>query len=49
MDTIVNPATDAQAVLMGLDDDPIAAYSRSGYAQRIAAERVGGAQAGWGA
>jgi L-rhamnose isomerase/sugar isomerase len=34
---------------MGLDDDPIAAYARSGYADRIAAERVGGAQAGWGA
>ena len=34
---------------MGLDDDPIAAYARSGYAERIAADRVGGAQAGWGA
>jgi len=34
---------------MGLDPDPIAAYARSGYAERIAAERVGGAQAGWGA
>jgi L-rhamnose isomerase/sugar isomerase len=34
---------------MGLDPDPIAAYRRSGYQQRIEAERVGGAQAGWGA
>ena len=33
----------------GLDPDPLAAYARSGYAERIAAERVGGAQAGWGA
>ena len=33
----------------GLDPDPMAAYARSGYAERIAAERVGGAQAGWGA
>ena len=34
---------------MGLDPDPIAAYASSGYAERIKAERVGGAQAGWGA
>jgi L-rhamnose isomerase / sugar isomerase len=34
---------------MGLDPDPMAAYARSGYGERIAAERVGGAQAGWGA
>jgi L-rhamnose isomerase/sugar isomerase len=33
----------------GLDPDPMAAYARSGYAQRIVAERVGGNQAGWGA
>ena len=33
----------------GLDPDPIAAYARSGYAATIAAERVGGTQAGWGA
>jgi L-rhamnose isomerase/sugar isomerase len=33
----------------GLDPDPMAAYARSGYAERIAAERVGGSQAGWGA
>jgi L-rhamnose isomerase/sugar isomerase len=33
----------------GLPADPMAAYAESGYAQRIAAERVGGHQAGWGA
>ncbi|WP_335976661.1 L-rhamnose isomerase [Streptomyces sp. CA2R106] len=33
----------------GLDPDPMAAYARSGYAERIVAERVGGTQAGWGA
>jgi L-rhamnose isomerase/sugar isomerase len=34
---------------MGLDPDPIRAYQRSGYAEKIKAERVGGDQAGWGA
>ena len=34
---------------MGLEADPIAAYHRSGYFERIRAERVGGEQAGWGA
>jgi L-rhamnose isomerase/sugar isomerase len=34
---------------LGLDPDPLAAYARSGYAERIAAERAGGQQAGWGA
>jgi L-rhamnose isomerase/sugar isomerase len=33
----------------GLDPDPIAAYHRSGYQEKIVAERAGGAQAGWGA
>ena len=33
----------------GLDPDPMAAYARSGYAESIVAERVGGNQAGWGA
>ncbi|RNL82425.1 L-rhamnose isomerase [Halostreptopolyspora alba] len=33
----------------GLAADPMAAYTASGYGQRIAAERVGGQQAGWGA
>jgi L-rhamnose isomerase/sugar isomerase len=34
---------------LGLDPDPMAAYARSGYADRIVKERVGGQQAGWGA
>ncbi|MFB7934134.1 L-rhamnose isomerase [Streptomyces sp. NPDC056039] len=34
---------------MGLDPDPVAAYRRSGWAEKIVAERVGGEQAGWGA
>jgi L-rhamnose isomerase len=34
---------------MGLDPDPIAAYARSGYQEKINAERAGGRQAGWGA
>lgn len=34
---------------MGLDANPTAAYKRSGWAEKIVAERVGGEQAGWGA
>ncbi|MFI8515903.1 L-rhamnose isomerase [Streptomyces sp. NPDC085460] len=33
----------------GLHPDPVAAYAASGWQDRIAAERVGGEQAGWGA
>ncbi|MFD5450186.1 L-rhamnose isomerase [Streptomyces sp. NPDC127100] len=33
----------------GLHPDPVAAYRASGWQERIAAERVGGEQAGWGA
>jgi L-rhamnose isomerase/sugar isomerase len=33
----------------GLDTEPYAAYAESGYQERIASERVGGQQAGWGA
>lgn len=33
----------------GLDPDPVAAYRRSGYSDKIIADRVGGDQAGWGA
>ena len=33
----------------GLDPDPVAAYKRSGYQEKIVADRVGGTQAGWGA
>jgi L-rhamnose isomerase / sugar isomerase len=46
-------ATDVRPLLvevrqeLGLDPDPVAAYGRSGYAEKIVAERVGGTQAGW--
>ena len=33
----------------GLDGNPLAAFKRSGYLEKIAKERVGGNQAGWGA
>ncbi|WP_419183563.1 L-rhamnose isomerase [Serinibacter arcticus] len=33
----------------GLDPHPLRAFAASGYADRVAAERVGGTQAGWGA
>jgi L-rhamnose isomerase/sugar isomerase len=48
-------ATDVRPLLAdvrteaGLDPDPVAAYHRSGYAEKIIAERIGGQQAGWGA
>jgi len=32
----------------GLDPDPLSAYARSGYGEKIIAERVGGTPAGWG-
>ncbi|MGW5113421.1 L-rhamnose isomerase [Nocardia sp. NPDC004123] len=34
---------------MGLDPDPIGAFQRSGYMQKVIDERVGGQAAGWGA
>ena len=48
-------ATDVRPLLgelraeAGLDPDPVAAYHRSGYFETVAAERTGGAAAGWGA
>ncbi len=33
----------------GLDPDPKAAFAQSGYLEKISVDRVGGAQAGWGA
>jgi L-rhamnose isomerase/sugar isomerase len=33
---------------MGLDPDPVAAYHRSGYPEKIVADRVGGTPASWG-
>ncbi|MFI0806211.1 L-rhamnose isomerase [Streptomyces echinatus] len=48
-DTDVRPLLRAVREELGLDPDPLAAYRRSGWAERIVAERVGGEQAGWGA
>jgi len=48
-ETDVRPLLRQVRVEMGLDPDPMAAFARSGYADRVAAERVGGQQAGWGA
>lgn len=47
--TDVRPLLADLRVAQGLDPDPLAAYARSGYAETIVAERVGGTQAGWGA
>jgi L-rhamnose isomerase/sugar isomerase len=47
--TDVRPLLGDMREEMGIDSDPMAAYARSGYAERITAERVGGAAAGWGA
>ncbi|MER5400918.1 L-rhamnose isomerase [Streptomyces sp. NPDC002599] len=47
--TDVRPLLAEVRAELGLDPDPVAAYHRSGWAERIAAERVGGTQAGWGA
>ncbi|KAF4410603.1 MULTISPECIES: L-rhamnose isomerase [Streptomyces] len=48
-DTDVRPLLAELREEMGLDPDPLAAYRRSGWSEHIVAERVGGAQAGWGA
>ena len=48
-------ATDVRPLLaevredLGIDPDPIAAYHRSGYFEKISEERAGGGAAGWGA
>ena len=47
--TDVRPALADWREERGLPRDPGAAYRESGYAERIAAQRVGGTQAGWGA
>src|SRR5215469_447918 len=47
--TDVRPLLAAVREEAGLEPDPVAAYQRSGYAEKIVAERIGGAQAGWGA
>jgi L-rhamnose isomerase/sugar isomerase len=48
-DTDVRPLLAEWRTERGLDPAPMKAYAATGYAQRIAAERVGGNQAGWGA
>lgn len=48
-DTDVRPLLRDLRASMGIDPDPRAAYARSGHAERIVAERVGGQGAGWGA
>ncbi|MDX6256487.1 MAG: L-rhamnose isomerase / sugar isomerase [Frankiales bacterium] len=47
--TDVRPLLAEVRTEMGIDPDPMAAYARSGYQEQIAADRVGGQQAGWGA
>lgn len=47
--TDVRPLLAELRTEQGLAVDPKAAFAKSGYAEKIAAERVGGAQAGWGA
>ena len=47
--TDVRPMLAELRTELGLDPDPMAAYARSGYGERIVAERVGGSPAGWGA
>jgi L-rhamnose isomerase / sugar isomerase len=48
-DTDVRPMLRDVRTELGLDPDPMAAFARSGYSEKVAAERVGGQQAGWGA
>jgi len=47
--TDVRPLLGEMRTELGLAADPMKAYLASGYGAKIAAERVGGAQAGWGA
>lgn len=47
--TDVRPRLAEWRASRGLPADPVAAYRASGYAESIAAARVGGVQAGWGA
>ncbi|MCB7135322.1 L-rhamnose isomerase [Cellulosimicrobium marinum] len=47
--TDVRPLLADLRVAQGLAPDPMAAFAASGYTETIVAERVGGAQAGWGA
>jgi L-rhamnose isomerase / sugar isomerase len=47
--TDVRPLVAELRTEMGLDPDPMVAYKRSGYFERISGDRVGGSAAGWGA
>ncbi|WP_231930139.1 L-rhamnose isomerase [Friedmanniella luteola] len=47
--TDVRPDLAAWRESRGLPADPMRSYAESGHQQRLAAERVGGAQSGWGA
>lgn len=47
--TDVRPALAAFREEQGLPADPFAAFRASGYEEKVAAERVGGTQMGWGA
>ncbi|SDY69178.1 L-rhamnose isomerase [Herbiconiux ginsengi] len=47
--TDVRPSLASWRESRGLPGDPIAAFKASGYQEQIVAERVGGAQASWGA
>ncbi|MEV6601807.1 L-rhamnose isomerase [Actinoplanes sp. NPDC051346] len=47
--TDVRPLLGEVRADQGLDPDPVRAYRRSGYQEKITADRVGGEQAGWGA
>jgi L-rhamnose isomerase/sugar isomerase len=48
-DTDVRPLLREVREEMGVAPEPLKAYRASGWAEKIAAERVGGQQAGWGA
>ncbi|MEU9572733.1 L-rhamnose isomerase [Streptomyces massasporeus] len=48
-DTDVRPLLREVREERGLDPEPLLAYRRSGWGEKIVAERVGGQQAGWGA
>jgi L-rhamnose isomerase/sugar isomerase len=47
--TDVRPLLREHREELGLDPEPVAAYHRTGYAEKIRAERIGGQAAGWGA
>jgi L-rhamnose isomerase/sugar isomerase len=47
-DTDVRPLLAEMRAEQGLDPDPVGAYHRSGYQEKIVADRVGGTPASWG-